>query len=1184
MTRRILSWLPVVFTGLFSIHSLVAADNPRKPATSPNTVLGVPNRAHFNINRISTGIFDDGRMDVDLINQINPGLYYPKGSGKSCVYCTGLFWGAHFGVGGPIQVGGTTYYTGLQTGKILPGLVADDPSLPKNRIYRVRADIPPGVRTASVNSEIKDFEGSAAAVYDQYEKDWQEWPWQDGAPFDDRNHDGVYDATVDIPGVKGADQTLWFVANDLDAVQMQKGMMGCHPMGIEVQYTVWGYSSQGALDNIEFRRYLLINKGSTVLDSMYVSLFVDPDVGDPGDDLVGCDTSRSLGFAYNSREQDLVYQPLPPPAVGFDFFQGPLVQGSPTDSAIFMGKRVYGKRNLPLTAFYVFSYPSVPGVDEPDWGSSLGALPSYNYLRGLRGITGQPYQDPDGNITKFPFAGDPVKGTGWLDGVWIPPGDRRLGISSGPFTMAPGDTQEIVLAVICAGAVPGISRLAALTLLKSYDDEAQKAYDNFFEQPVAPPVPPVGATELDREILLAWDGDPSAVDSTENFDSQSYAFQGYNIYQLPSASASLTEAQRLATYDIVDGVTQIGDQIVDPTSGSRITKVVQFGTDSGIKRRFQLTRDIFNNSNPLINGTKYYLAVTAYSYNPAVGKIPSNLETPLRIYTVVPHSINPGVRFSAPIGQTSMVTHASGIADTMPTVNVAVTDPTKLLGANYTLGFSPQPHIFSPTSASGPVRVSGKFSLNEAATVVRYLITLTAVDSLSGPITNANLRNAASGSTGPVIKDVSFTIKDLGDRRDAVAEGEWSASSSPQPLTPALVSELIAGRIYLNVETAAHPTGEVRAQFKSTVYPWYLDRGSTRLLSLQDNYSMDSAYFALDGVQVKIGNILWHVTTFDGAEQTVKANPQTDSIALWGDATVLGSPTGTGTDQFGGGQAVGDTDLMQDLEFRFTGVPAPGANSPNDTLIISGGSIATIVNPRASTTVARVRVPFEVWEVERNRQINVAIRSMNNDGKAPWGVFGKAKWYRMSGKDLIRPISTPYNENATVQEVSFGSPNATWTLFFHTGIESPSHWETGDRYVVKYRNPVIPGVDTYAFTTPGAPSYSADVAKQDITQINVFPNPYYGANPQELDKYVRFVTFSHLPPRAIIRIFNLAGVMVRRIDKDTPSQFERWDLKNDSGLPVGSGLYIAYIEMPDLGSTKILKIAVVQEQQILDRY
>ena len=92
-------------------------------------------------------------------------------------------------------------------------------------------------------------------------------------------------------------------------------------------------------------------------------------------------------------------------------------------------------------------------------------------------------------------------------------------------------------------------------------------------------------------------------------------------------------------------------------------------------------------------------------------------------------------------------------------------------------------------------------------------------------------------------------------------------------------------------------------------------------------------------------------------------------------------------------------------------------------------------------------------------------------------------------------------------------------------------------------------------------------------------------NSEELNKYNRFVTFSHLPTNAKIKIFNLAGVLVKNLDKaDATTQFLRWDLANNSGLPVSSGLYLAYIELPDLGVTKILKIAIIQEQQILDRF
>jgi hypothetical protein len=60
--------------------------------------------------------------------------------------------------------------------------------------------------------------------------------------------------------------------------------------------------------------------------------------------------------------------------------------------------------------------------------------------------------------------------------------------------------------------------------------------------------------------------------------------------------------------------------------------------------------------------------------------------------------------------------------------------------------------------------------------------------------------------------------------------------------------------------------------------------------------------------------------------------------------------------------------------------------------------------------------------------------------------------------------------------------------------------------------------------------------------------------------------------------------MIKTIEKDSEDQFQRWDLANDAGLPIASGLYIAYIEMPELGENKILKLAIIQEQQILDRF
>jgi len=52
------------------------------------------------------------------------------------------------------------------------------------------------------------------------------------------------------------------------------------------------------------------------------------------------------------------------------------------------------------------------------------------------------------------------------------------------------------------------------------------------------------------------------------------------------------------------------------------------------------------------------------------------------------------------------------------------------------------------------------------------------------------------------------------------------------------------------------------------------------------------------------------------------------------------------------------------------------------------------------------------------------------------------------------------------------------------------------------------------------------------------------------------------------------GALVRTLSKEDESQFLSWDLLNESGRLVASGVYIVHIEMPELGVAKILKLAV----------
>ena len=102
-----------------------------------------------------------------------------------------------------------------------------------------------------------------------------------------------------------------------------------------------------------FVGYKIINKSGVELDSMYVAQWADPDLGFAGDDAIGCDTTRSLGFVYNGKASDVNFASLnlPPPSAGFDFLQGPKVLGSASRYAIFDSEYLPGYKNLPMTAF-----------------------------------------------------------------------------------------------------------------------------------------------------------------------------------------------------------------------------------------------------------------------------------------------------------------------------------------------------------------------------------------------------------------------------------------------------------------------------------------------------------------------------------------------------------------------------------------------------------------------------------------------------------------------------------------------------------------------------------------------------------------------------------------------------------------------------------------------------------------
>ena len=102
------------------------------------------------------------------------------------------------------------------------------------------------------------------------------------------------------------------------------------------------------------------------------------------------------------------------------------------------------------------------------------------------------------------------------------------------------------------------------------------------------------------------------------------------------------------------------------------------------------------------------------------------------------------------------------------------------------------------TTATG----TAAFSLNAAKTELTYDIT---VNGLSGAMTAAHIHNAAIGSNGSPVLTLTFTNNH--------ASGVWK-STDATPLTAALVTQLEAGALYVNVHTSLNTGGEIRGQIQ----------------------------------------------------------------------------------------------------------------------------------------------------------------------------------------------------------------------------------------------------------------------------------------------------------------------------------------------------------------------------------
>ncbi len=323
-------------------------------------------------NNIRTWFRTNGSFNRDPATG-NSGFEWPKNSGKTARYTSGLWMGC--------VSGSDTLTAKAEYGYYLPGYVDDngDPQGMDNPLYRI----------------YKITRGDTTSP------DYLNWPVSQGA----------YLNTQGKPFFLGT-QTMFYAYTD--AYPHQSGSSSLLSLKADILQTNWCYTNAGLADAV-FTEFRVINRSSSAWLNTYLTFWTDDDLGNAIDDAIGCDTTRDLGFTYNFTNNDGIYGAAPP-AVGTKILRSPIVfTGNNNDTVKYYNPP--GSPRLKVKVGYKFTGMNI--FNTYNNGSPQPSDPSTNIqtYKVISGYwrSGQAWINPiTSQSTKKVYSGDPQSGTGWI--------------------------------------------------------------------------------------------------------------------------------------------------------------------------------------------------------------------------------------------------------------------------------------------------------------------------------------------------------------------------------------------------------------------------------------------------------------------------------------------------------------------------------------------------------------------------------------------------------------------------------------------------------------------------------------------------------------------------------------------------------------------------------------------------
>ena len=455
--------------------------------------IGILNSNDVHCNVSSTG---------DLFNTFNdatlPGFEVPGGSGLKTIYAGNLW------VGGitfnqtlklaaeQFQANGADWFCGPLTTDGSASTTAQT-QLDYNQVWMANA---PDVAMHQLYYDLLNSGQSTETVFPNgyIIPQWMtQWPAHGDismnqsfylAPFFDYNINGVYDVeNGDYPLFCG-EHCAYFIFNDKGGIHTESG---AEAIGLEVHGMMFTtHEAQNeAFEKTVFVKYKIINRGTQTLIDSFIGIWLDLDIGNPSDDYVATDVQNGAVIALNGDAldeesfgssgygSDLPSQAmmlLQGPFQDADNFDNPLTTtiihvadsiGVPYEHCgIGYGDGIIDNEQMGLrrTIYYNNNSNSINGTP-------ISSQDYFNYLRGIWKNGQQLSYSGDGTAidsipSRFVYPGesDPLMwGTqGEVVQSWSElnagnlPGDRRMIMSSGPFTIEPGETNYFDVAFVFA--------------------------------------------------------------------------------------------------------------------------------------------------------------------------------------------------------------------------------------------------------------------------------------------------------------------------------------------------------------------------------------------------------------------------------------------------------------------------------------------------------------------------------------------------------------------------------------------------------------------------------------------------------------------------------------------------------------------------------------------------------------